>query len=59
LLAALYARVGHVEKARALIANYLRSGRSATIRNEDNFPIVEPVEIEYLNDLRMAGLPEM
>jgi adenylate cyclase len=59
LLAALYARLGQVEKARALIANYLRSGRSATIRHEDNFPIVEPVETEYLNDLRMAGLPEM
>jgi adenylate cyclase len=59
LLAALYARLGQVEKSRALIANHLRFGRSTTIRNEDNFPIVEPVETEYLNDLRMAGLPEM
>jgi TolB-like protein/DNA-binding winged helix-turn-helix (wHTH) protein len=58
LFAALHARLGQVEKARALISDYLKSGGDDAIEREDFLPIVEPTETEFLNVLRKIGLPE-
>jgi TolB-like protein/DNA-binding winged helix-turn-helix (wHTH) protein len=58
LFAALHGRLGQVEKARALISDYLKFGGDDAIEREDIFPIVEPTETEFLNVLRKTGLPE-
>jgi hypothetical protein len=59
LFAALHGRLGQLEKARAVISDYLKSGGDDTIEREDIFPIVEPTETEFLNVLRKTGLPEL
>jgi adenylate cyclase len=58
LYAALHARLGRIDEARALVADYVKSGGGDVIEWEDMFPILEPIETEYLEALRKAGLPE-
>lgn len=55
--AAIYARAGHVEEARAFIADWLKTGHYS-IALESCFPVREPLFSAYLDDLRKAGLPE-
>ena len=58
LYAALLVRLGQVEKAKAVIADYLKSGGGDTVEREDIFPLAEPTGTEYLDVLRKSGLPE-
>jgi tetratricopeptide (TPR) repeat protein len=58
LFAALQASLGEFEKARALVAAYVKSGGSDTVQKEDIVPLVEPAGTEYVGALRQIGLPE-
>jgi tetratricopeptide (TPR) repeat protein len=55
--AATYARVGRVDEARAIIADWLKTD-SISIATESCWAIKEPLKSAYLDDLRKAGLPE-
>jgi hypothetical protein len=55
--AAIYVRVGHVEEARAIIADLLKRS-PFSIATESCLAIKEPMKAGYLDDLRKAGLPE-
>ena len=55
--AAAYARVGRVEEARSIVANWLKRG-AFSIATESCFAIKEPMKTTFLDDLRKAGLPE-
>jgi Flp pilus assembly protein TadD len=63
-LAATYARLGRIDEARAVIAEFRKGLPNYTLRDEANFPagkepqLVEPLQSAYLNDLRKAGMPE-
>jgi tetratricopeptide (TPR) repeat protein len=56
--AALLVRLGRLESAKAIIADYLKSGGGDTVEREDDTPLVEPTETAYLEELRNAGLPQ-
>ena len=58
LFTALNVRIGEVEKARTLIAKYVKSGGRDTVEKEDIVPLVEPAGSDYVEVLRKAGLPE-
>jgi adenylate cyclase len=55
--AAIYVRVGRVEEARSIVANWLKRG-AFSIATESCFAIKEPMKSAFLDDLRKAGLPE-
>ena len=55
--AAIYVRVGRVEEARAIIADWLKTG-ALSIAAESCWAMKEPMKSTYLDDLRKAGLPE-
>ena len=57
MAAAIYVRVGRVEEARAIIADWLKKG-PFSIATESCIAIKEPMKSALLNDLRKAGLPE-
>jgi hypothetical protein len=50
-------KLGHIEEARALIADWLKKG-AFSIAMESCFAITEPMKSAFLDDLREAGLPE-
>ena len=58
LYAALLVRLRQVEKAKAVVADYLNSGGEDTVKREDIVPLVEPAGTEYVEVLRKSGLPE-
>lgn len=58
LSAALYVRLGEIEKARTLVAQYVQSGGTDTVHWEDMVPLIEPVGTEYVEILRKTGLRE-
>jgi class 3 adenylate cyclase/TolB-like protein len=55
--AAVDVRLGRVEEARAIIADWLKGG-AFSIATESCFAIKEPMKSALLDDLRKAGLPE-
>ena len=57
MAAAIYVRVGRVEEARAIIADWLKIG-PITIATESCWAMKEPMKSACLDDLRKAGLPE-
>ncbi len=58
LYAALLVRLGETERAKAVVADYRRSGGDDTVEREDIIPLIEPAGTEYVEVLRKAGLPE-
>lgn len=58
MYAALLVRLRQVEKAKAVVADYLNSGGEDTVKREDIVPLVEPAGTEYVEVLRKSGLPE-
>ena len=57
ITAAAYVRVGRVDEARAIIADWLKKG-PFSIATESCWAMKEPMKSTYLEDLRKAGLPE-
>jgi adenylate cyclase len=57
IAAAAYVRVGRVDEARAIIADWLKQG-PFSIATESCWAMKEPMKSTYLDDLRKAGLPE-
>jgi adenylate cyclase len=55
--AGMYVRVGRVDEARAIIADWLKTG-SFSIATESCWAMKEPMKSAWLDDLRKAGLPE-
>jgi adenylate cyclase len=55
--AVMYVRVGRVEEARAIIADWLKIA-PITIATDSCWAIKEPMKSAFLDDLRKAGLPE-
>ena len=55
--AAMYLRVGRVDEARAIIADWLKKG-AFSIATESCWAMKEPMKSAWLDDLRKAGLPE-
>ena len=55
--AAINIRLGRVEEAQSLIADWLKTG-SFSIATELCWAIKEPMKSANLDDLRKAGLPE-
>jgi tetratricopeptide (TPR) repeat protein len=58
LSAALHVRLGEVEEARALVAQYVQAGGADTVHREDIVPLIEPAGTEYVETLRKAGMQE-
>jgi tetratricopeptide (TPR) repeat protein len=64
LMAAIYARLGRLDEARATMDGIRKQWPTYTIRDEATFPggkhpqLKEPLQQAYLDDLRKAGLPE-
>jgi adenylate cyclase len=58
LAAALHVRLGELETAKALIAEYRRNGGRDTVHREDVAPLIEPAGTEYVESLRKAGMPD-
>jgi TolB-like protein/DNA-binding winged helix-turn-helix (wHTH) protein len=58
LSAALHIRLGEVEEAQALVAQYIQAGGADTVHREDIVPLIEPAGTEYVETLRKAGMPE-
>ena len=58
LCAALHARLGEVEEARSLVAQYVQAGGKDTVHREGIVPLIEPVGADYTETLRKAGMPE-
>jgi len=57
LYAAVLVRLGRVESAKAIVADYLKLGGGDTVEREDMIPLLEAAETDYLEALRKAGLP--
>ncbi len=57
IAAAIYVRVGRVDEARAIVADWLKKG-PFSIATESCWAIKEPMKSAFLDDLRKAGLPE-
>ncbi|HVR68208.1 MAG TPA: adenylate/guanylate cyclase domain-containing protein [Verrucomicrobiae bacterium] len=63
-LAAVYARLGQMDKARAVMAEFVKQSPDWTLRDEALWPtgkragLKEPLASAYLEDLRKAGMPE-
>jgi tetratricopeptide (TPR) repeat protein len=55
--AATYVRLGRVEEARAIIADWLKTG-AVSIAAESCWAMKEPMKSGWLDDLRKAGMPE-
>ena len=55
--AAIYVRLGRLDEARAIIADWLKKG-PFSIATESCWAIKEPMKSAFLDDLRKAGLPE-
>jgi tetratricopeptide (TPR) repeat protein len=58
LMAAIHARLGHNEEARAVMARYLAEFPQQTLKDEARWPLIEPLKSQWLADLREAGLPQ-
>lgn len=56
-LMVVYVRLGQIDEAKSLTAEYLKSGPHS-ILSESCTPIREPMKQRYLGDLRKAGFPE-
>lgn len=50
-------RLGEIEAARAVVADYVKKGGQDTIANEERYPQIEPDRTQYLEALRKAGFP--
>jgi adenylate cyclase len=57
IAAAIYVRVGRVEEARAIIADWLKIA-PLSIATDSCWAMKEPMKSAFLDDLRKAGLPE-
>jgi tetratricopeptide (TPR) repeat protein len=57
LLAAVYVRLGRIDDARAAMAEFAKD-TGYTLEDEARWPLIEPLEQAYLDDLRTAGMPE-
>jgi TolB-like protein/class 3 adenylate cyclase len=57
MLAAVYARLGRIAEARAVMAEFVKD-TGYTIEDEARWPLIQPLEEGYLDDLRKAGMPE-
>ena len=55
--AVMYLRVGRVDEARAIIADWVKKG-AFSIATESCWAMKEPMKSAWLDDLRKAGLPE-
>ena len=53
----MYLRVGRVDEARAIIADWLKI-EPITIATDSCWAMKEPLKSAWLDDLRKAGLPE-
>jgi adenylate cyclase len=58
LYAAICVRLGRLDEARVGIGDALKAGTKVSIANEGSTPQIETQRTAYLNDLRMAGVPE-
>ena len=58
LYAAISVRLGRLDEARAAVADALKAGTKLSIATEGFYPQIEPQRAAYLNDLRVAGVPE-
>jgi adenylate cyclase len=56
-LAAVYVRLGRIDEARAVMAAFVKD-TGYTLEDEARWPLKEPLEQAYLDDLRQAGMPE-
>jgi adenylate cyclase len=57
MLAVVYARLGRIDEARAVMAEFVKD-TGYTIEDEARWPFIEPLKQAYLDDLRKAGMPE-
>jgi adenylate cyclase len=56
-LAAVYVRLGRIDEARAVMTTFVKD-TGYTLEDEARWPLIEPLEQGYLDDLRKAGMPE-
>jgi hypothetical protein len=56
-LAAVYVRIGRVDEARAVMAEFVEN-TGYSLEDEARWPLKEPLKRAYLDDLRKAGMPE-
>jgi class 3 adenylate cyclase/TolB-like protein len=56
-LAAVYVRLGRIDEARAVMDAFVQD-TGYTLADEARWPLQEPLEQGYLDDLRQAGMPE-
>jgi adenylate cyclase len=57
MLAAVYVRLGRIDEARAVTAAFVKD-TGYTLEDEARWPLKQPLEQGYLDDLRKAGMPE-
>ena len=57
LSAAILVRLGRTDEARPIMAEFVQA-TGYTIADEARWPLVQPLERSYLDDLRAAGMPE-
>jgi class 3 adenylate cyclase/TolB-like protein len=56
-LAPVYVRLGRIDEARAVMAEFVKD-TGYTLEDEARWPLIEPLKQAYLDDLRKAGMPE-
>ena len=57
-LAVVYIRLGRTDEARAIMSEFTNNYPDYTLQDEARWPLKEPLEQGYLDDLRKAGMPE-
>jgi DNA-binding SARP family transcriptional activator/TolB-like protein len=57
-LAAVYVKLGRVDEARSLVAKFLEKKPDYAIHDAARWPLIGPQKRGWLEDLRIAGLPD-
>jgi hypothetical protein len=58
VLAPVDIRLGRIEEARTVMAEFVQANPEHTLEDEARWPLKEPLKQTYLDDLRKAGMPE-
>ena len=56
-LAAIYVRLGRIDEARTAMTGFVKD-TGYTLEDAARWPLKEPLQQGYLDDLRTAGMPE-
>ena len=58
LLAAVYVKLGRLAKARGMMADFLKKNPAYRLADAARWPLIAPLKLGWLEDLRQAGLAE-